>query len=66
MCHDGHVPAQLISVSEVSRILDRPTRTVKEQAKRGVLPTVGKLPGLTGAYLFDRAAIEALAEAGAA
>ena len=51
----------LITAGEVARILRRPERTVKWQARRGSLPTVTKLATRTGAYLFDRAAIEAIA-----
>ena len=56
----------LITASEAAKILDRPERTVKYQAKRDKLPVVAKLPGATGAYLFDRAAIEAIADSEAA
>lgn len=50
----------LIASPEVARLLRLDARTVQRQAERGELPTVGKLPGRTGAYLFDRQVIEAL------
>ena len=56
----------LITVAEAAKLLGRPSRTVLAQASRGRLPFVTKLDGRTGAYLFDRATIEALAEGDAA
>lgn len=34
---------------------------VVRRVRNGSIPTVGKLPGRTGAHLFDREAIDALA-----
>lgn len=51
----------LIASPEVAKLLNIDPRTVQRQAERGELPTVGKLPGRTGAFLFDRTVIEALA-----
>ena len=56
---------EVVSAAWVSNRLSRPLRTVVRHAKEGKLPTIGRMNG-DGAYLFDRAAIEALAEAGAA
>ena len=54
--------SELITVPEVARILGRSPRAIKARAKRGTLPYIAKLAGQTGAYLFDRATIEALAD----
>ena len=51
-----------MTTTEVAALLGKQTRTVQRQADAGLLPTIGKLPGRTGAYLFDRDAIEALTE----
>ena len=52
----------LITAAEAARLLGRPTRTVVLHAAKGKLPYVTKLDGRTGAYLFDRAVIVALAK----
>ena len=49
----------IISTTEVAKILGIDPRTVQRKAISGELPTVSKLPGSTGAYLFNRADIEA-------
>jgi predicted DNA-binding transcriptional regulator AlpA len=46
-----------ITTSEVARMLQMPLATVKRYAATGKLPTVCKLAGTTGAYVYDRAAI---------
>lgn len=51
----------LITVAEAAKLLGRPTRTVLDAATKGKLPYVTKLDGRTGAYLFDRATIVAIA-----
>lgn len=51
----------VVTAAWVAERLHRPLRTVVRQARDGKLPTVGKLPGRTGAYLFDREAIEEVA-----
>lgn len=52
---------------EVAKALGVSRTTVKRKAANGKLPVAAKVPGGTGAYLFDRATIEALAsERGAA
>lgn len=48
---------------EVAARLGKSLATVKRYARAGKLPVSLKVPGTTGAYLFDRAAIEQLAEA---
>ena len=50
----------IITTTEVAKLLGIDPRTVQRKAISGGLPTVSKLPGETGAYLFSRAAIEAL------
>lgn len=57
----------IVSAAWTAKRLGRPLRTVIRHAKTGVLPTIGKVEGPRGAYLFDRDAIEAIAtERGAA
>ena len=51
----------LIGVQEAARIVRVSTRTIKRLALNGDLPHVHKLDGITGAYLFDRADVEAYA-----
>lgn len=51
----------LIPTSEVSVILGRDVSTVLRDVRDGRIPFVLKLPGRTGAYLFDRAVIDNLA-----
>lgn len=50
-----------MTTNEVAAMLNMQPRTVQRQAHAGQLPTVGKLPGRTGAFLFDRDAIEQIA-----
>jgi predicted DNA-binding transcriptional regulator AlpA len=59
--------AQTITTDEVARMLGKSKASVKRYAASGLLPTIGKINSRTGAYLFDRNAIEAFAaERGAA
>ena len=51
----------LIGTREAATLLNVSLPTATRMAQEGELPVVGKLPGRTGAYLFDRAAVEALA-----
>ncbi|RZT59359.1 helix-turn-helix protein [Microcella alkaliphila] len=55
-----------MTTTEVATLLGKQARTIQRQADAGILPTIGKLPGRTGAYLFDRALIEQLAKGEAA
>ena len=57
---------ELVGVTEVAAILGKSRATIKRWALHGTLPPVIKMPGETGAYLFDRAVVEALAEDAAA
>lgn len=57
----------IVTAAWTAKRLGRPLRTVTRHAKDGILPTIGKVDGPRGAYLFDRDAIEAIAnERGAA
>lgn len=50
-----------MSTGEVARLLGMSVPTVNRRARVGDLPVQAKAPGTRGAYLFDRAAVEALA-----
>ena len=52
--------AHLLSTAQVAVMLGKSTATVKRMALAGTLPPAIKLPGETGAYLFDRADVERL------
>lgn len=53
---------ELLTSSEVGRILDKSIRTVQRMTESGELPCVRKLPGPNGPRLYDRADVEAVAE----
>jgi len=52
---------ELITTAEVAQLLGITIAWTNKQAAKGRLPVAHKLPGLTGAYLFQRDEIEALA-----
>jgi hypothetical protein len=52
----------LIGSREAAEILGWSLAKVKREALNGALPVALKMDGGTGAYLFDRGAITALAE----
>ena len=52
-----------MTTSELAAHLGLDPRTIQRQADAGLLPTIAKLPGKTGAWLFDRKAVEALGRA---
>ena len=54
--------ALFVGVAEAARILRRPVRTVNRWGQTGKLPVALKMPGVTGALLFRREDVEALAE----
>lgn len=54
-------PGELITAAQAARILGVDSKTIRRRALAGLLPVAIKLPGFTGAYLFDRAAVEKLA-----
>jgi hypothetical protein len=51
----------LITSSEVAKLLGKSVSAVNRDAQLGYLPVAYKVPGKTGSYLFDRAAVEAKA-----
>lgn len=53
--------SDLLTTAQVADILGKSVPTVNRWAVEGVLTPVQKLPGRTGAYLFDRAEIERVA-----
>jgi excisionase family DNA binding protein len=53
----GEVMTELMSVSEVARVLGVSKDTVKRWARRGLLPQPLRV-GTRGDHVFDRAAIE--------
>lgn len=56
----------LVAVSEVAALLGKSVRTVHRMIQAGELKPVMKIGGGTGAYLFQRAEIEAAIEQRAA
>jgi hypothetical protein len=55
--------ADLLSTAEAAAILGKSKSTVIYRARLGELPYVHKNPSSRGAYVFDRAVIEAAAKA---
>ena len=55
------MPTNLIGSAEVAAILGCNVRTVTRMVPAGDLKPVQQMPGKTGAYLFARQAIEAMA-----
>ena len=51
-------PSALMGTSEAREMLGVSKDTLIRMIARGVIRTVGKLPGPNGAYLFDRAEVE--------
>lgn len=51
----------IIGTPETAALLGWSLAKVKREAKAGRLPSEHKLPGSTGAYLFDRSVIETIA-----
>lgn len=51
----------LIPTAEVAQILGRDVRTVHRMVESGRLTPALKIPGRTGAYLFDQHDVEQLA-----
>jgi excisionase family DNA binding protein len=52
----------LISTEEVAKLLGVDETTVQRRARAGHIPA-HKMPGLRGAYIFERAVIEQLIDA---
>lgn len=49
----------LLTASEVAEALGVHRNTVHNMTRDGRLPSAGKLPGLTGAWLYSATAVEA-------
>jgi len=56
----------IIGVQEAAELLNVSPATLKRQALAGTISTVTKLPGRTGAYLFNRDDLIAATETSAA
>ncbi len=56
----------LMTAQQVAELMKVSLRTIHRMAEDGRLPIAQKLPGGTGAYLFDRADVVKHAKAGAA
>jgi predicted DNA-binding transcriptional regulator AlpA len=52
---------ELITTAQASELLGITVAWINKQAAKGRIPYVQKLPGRTGAYVFDREEIERLA-----
>lgn len=52
----------LIGADEAAHLLKKSRATIQRRARAGELPVAHRGPGRTGAYLFDREAVEALAK----
>lgn len=52
--------ADMLTTAEVAHLLGVSIPTVNRRAASGAIPVAAKAPGVRGAYLFDRAAIEVL------
>lgn len=53
---------RLITAAQAAEIMDRAVSTVHRYHEIGRLPSAAKLPGLTGAKLFDRKVVEEFAK----
>jgi len=51
-----------ITTAQAAEVLDVEHRSVFRMVRRGELTPTAKLPGRTGAYLFDRDEVDALAQ----
>lgn len=52
----------LIGSAEAARTLKMPIASFNRRVIAGLIPTVGRLPGKTGPYLFDSKVIDQLAK----
>jgi len=62
VCSTVHAMPDLITSPEAAAMLGVSVRTVHRKIEEGRLTPAKKLPGPTGAYLFNRADVEALAQ----
>lgn len=51
----------LIGITEVAVLIGKSSRQTQRLAEQGALPVFMKMPGKTGAFLFDRTEINELA-----
>lgn len=58
--------SSLVTSAEASVLLGKSVSTISRLVKRGTIQPTAKLPGLRGAFLFNRADVEALAKEKAA
>lgn len=56
----------LVGTAEAAKMLGRSPRYIQRLAEKGKLPVAVKMPGQSGAYLFDRALVATLAQKGEA
>lgn len=56
------VPSQIIGVAEAAQILGLERSTLTRKIKRGAIAPLAKVRGVRGAYIFDGAEIEAMAQ----
>lgn len=59
----GHMPKPLLSTAETAERLGVSVSTVTRLAESGRLPIAHRMPGRTGAMLFDQADVDRLATA---
>lgn len=55
-------PQQLMSATEVARLLGVDRSTIVRRAQAGTLTPIAKIAGATGAYLFDGETIRKMAD----
>jgi hypothetical protein len=63
MCHAVTIVNRTVGTKDAALILGRSVRTVIRQAHDGRLPYLTKVDGERGAFVFNRATIEAIASA---
>ena len=59
VAHVSNGGTELLTTAQVSELTGLSVTHINRMALDGRLPIAQKLPGRTGAYLFDRAAIQA-------
>lgn len=60
--HMSKVDAEQITTREAAEILGKSVRATIRLVESDALKPIRKLPGLRGAFLFDRAAVQAIAD----
>jgi len=61
-CATNATPASIVGSAYASRKLGISIDTLHRRIEAGEVEPAGKLPGKTGAYIFNKAAIDALAK----